>query len=259
MAMYDRYAAVYDASGQVRFALLAAVYLEDLLARHPLQGRRAVDLACGTGTLALQLAEAGWHVTGIDAAPAMLAQAYERAAFLPDAQRPRFLEGDMRVADRLLEPGSADLVTCIYDSLNYLLTLEDLRACFVAAATLLAPGGLFIADMNTLHFLAYEWGECDVLELEGYVQIEQTVFDEQTHISTMHLTGFIGDDHQGYTRFDEVHAERAYPTDVVRAELVRAGLDVESLYDCFTLDPPGPEAQRIFWVARRPLAEQRSS
>src|SRR5687768_8937568 len=52
MPIYDRYAPLYDQSGQVRFALLTHMYLGELLARHPAPGRRALDLACGTGTLA---------------------------------------------------------------------------------------------------------------------------------------------------------------------------------------------------------------
>jgi SAM-dependent methyltransferase len=258
MVTYDRYAAVYDASGQVRFALLVAVYLEDILARHPVPGSRAVDLACGTGTLAFQLVDAGWQVIGIDAAPAMLAQARARGADAATSSCPYFVEGDMRDAASLLPPSSADLVTCTYDSLNYLLTVEDLAGCFAAVAQILAPGGLFVCDMNTPYFLAYEWGECSVQELPGYVQVEQTVFDDQTWISTMHLTGFVGDDQQGYARFDEVHIERGYSADTVHAQLAGAGLVVEAEYESFTLDPPGPETQRIFWVARKPFGEQRS-
>jgi hypothetical protein len=67
----------------------------------------------------------------------------------------------------------------------------------------------------------------------------------------MVLTGFVGDDEAGYERFDEVHVERAYPPEVVRDLIGRAGLRVEACYDSFTTIPPGPYTQRIFWAARR--------
>src|SRR5689334_21494456 len=77
--IYHDYAPFYDGSGQLRFAVLSGQYLNELLARHPVAGRRALDLACGTGTLALLLADAGWDVIGLDSSAAMLAQARAKA------------------------------------------------------------------------------------------------------------------------------------------------------------------------------------
>jgi predicted TPR repeat methyltransferase len=249
--IYDRYAPLYDASGQVRFALLVGVYLRELLARHPVAGRRALDLACGTGTLAMLLADEGWQVTGLDAAPAMLAQAEAKLAGASAAQRVRLVLGDMRRVCDSLPPAGFDLVTCTYDSLNYMPSADDLAACFVSAAYALAPGGLFIGDMNTRHFLEFDWGQYLVREQAGFVQIEQSHFDPQTAAATMVLTGFVGDDLAGYERFDEVHVEWAYPQETVDALLERAGLSVEARYDSFTTSPPAPRTQRIFWVARK--------
>lgn len=251
MAIYERYAPLYDASGQVRFALLTHMYLCELLARHPVTGRRALDLACGTGTLALLLADDGWAVTGLDASAAMLEQAAAKAADSPAGTNLRLVHGDMRRADELLPNAAFDLATCTYDSLNYLLCEDDLAACFAAAARVLAPGGLYVADMNTRHFLEHDWGECLVREQDGYVQIERSSFDPARATNSMVLTGFVGDDESGYERFDELHVERAYPPELVSALIAHAGLRVEAVYDSFTFSPPGPRTQRIFWVARR--------
>jgi SAM-dependent methyltransferase len=246
MAIYERYAPLYDASGQVRFALLTHMYLCELLARHAVGGRRAVDLACGTGTLAALLAEDGWDVAGLDISAAMLAQAAAKTA-----GRVHLVHGDMRRADEVLPAAAFDLATCTYDSLNYMLDEADLAACFTAAARVLAPGGLYVADMNTRHFLEHDWGECLVREQDGYVQIERSVFDPASVTNAMLLTGFVGDDRSGYERFEELHVERAYPPELVTALLSGAGLRVEAAYDSFTFSPPGPRTQRIFWVARK--------
>lgn len=245
---YEQYAAVYDASGQVRFALLFAMYLQELLARHTLEGRQALDLACGTGTLALLLAQAGWTVTALDCSAAMLAQAQIK---LPPDAPVRLVHADMRSPGALLPPATFDLATCTYDSLNYMTTPTDLAACFQAAAEALAPGGLYVADMNTRYFLEDVWGACVVCEQDGYVQLERSQFIPATASSVMHLTGFVGDAMQGYRRFDERHVERAYPPEQVTRLLAEAGLRIEATYDGFTLSPPGPQAQRIFWVARK--------
>lgn len=249
--IYQNYATVYDGSGQVRFALLAAQYLVQLLQRHPVHGQRMLDLACGTGTLALLMAHEGWHVVGVDASASMLAQARARAMHALDPGDMTFLHGDMRQIDALIAPHSFDLVSCMFDSLNYMLSEADLAACFRSVAYALAPGGLFVGDMNTRHFLEYDWATHDVHEQPGYIQIGQSRFDPATGTSTMHLTGFIGDDQRGYERFDEVHVERSYPVAVITSLIEAAGLQVEAAYTCFTLNPPADTTQRIAWVVRR--------
>jgi SAM-dependent methyltransferase len=266
MPIYHDYAPFYDGSGQIRFAVLMGQYLRELLAHHPVAGRRALDLACGTGTLAIILADDGWQVLGLDRSAPMLAIARGRSA---DAGYDiGFVEGDMRElnAKRKMQnvespadnsaicnlQSAFDLVTCTYDSLNYLLAEADLASCFTGAAAALRPGGLFFADMNTRHFLEHDWGVCDVLERPGFVQVAQSHFDPTSACSTMVLIGFAGDDERGYLRFDETHIERAYAPDVVARLLEAAGLQVEASYDCFTFQPAHDRSQRIAWIARKP-------
>jgi triosephosphate isomerase len=73
--IYDRYAQVYDNSGQVHFSLRMIAYLSDLLPRFGWQGESALDLACGTGTLALAYAQWGLRAYGVDGSAAMLREA----------------------------------------------------------------------------------------------------------------------------------------------------------------------------------------
>ncbi len=249
--IYDRYAALYDGSGQIRFALLVTTYLAEILAHHPVSGRRMLDLACGTGTLAIEMADQGWDVIGLDRSPAMIRQAQAKVEATHLRGSLSFVVEDMRYATHSLPSRSFDLVTCTYDSLNYLTSESDLFDCFRSISDALVPGGLFVGDMNTRHFLEFEWGVCAIREQTGFVQVEQSYFDRWNATSTMVLTGFVGDDQGGYERFDEVHVERAYPPDLVEDLLMRAGLQIEAQYDSFTFSPPHAQSQRIFWVARR--------
>jgi 2-polyprenyl-3-methyl-5-hydroxy-6-metoxy-1,4-benzoquinol methylase len=93
--------------------------LEALARRHGLAGRRVLDVGCGTGKSFLPLLRAGYAVTGCDISGAMLARA------APKAPGAALHEADMRA---LPELGAFDLVTCLDDALNHLLTHDELIA-----------------------------------------------------------------------------------------------------------------------------------
>lgn len=109
---------------------------------HGLRGRRAVDLACGTGRSSAPLLDLGFSLTAVDGAPAMVRRARDRLG--PGA--------DVHVADLrdLPDLGPFDLATCLCDSVNYLTEEEDLATALDGVARLLAPGGLLAFDVNTV-------------------------------------------------------------------------------------------------------------
>jgi SAM-dependent methyltransferase len=109
---------------------------------HGLRGRRALDVACGTGKSFVPLLDAGFDVVGCDESRGMLAVA---ATKVPD---PRAVQRhDMRILPVL---GSFDLITCIDDALNHLLSEAEVRDALASMARNLAPGGLLVFDVNTL-------------------------------------------------------------------------------------------------------------
>ena len=244
---YEHYAAVYDRTGQMRFSILMSMYLGEILRRHACPGKRMLDLACGTGTLALLQAEAGWEVTGLDLSAAMLAEARrkQRAAGVEAT----FVEGDMR-GFALARP--VDLVTCCYDSLNYLLDEDELLACFSSVHQALVPGALFCFDLATDYFLRHYWQGIDRFEADGYKQVMASSYDEASGRSTLVLSGTLLEDADEPRCFEEIHVERSYPPDMVEWLLRHAGFIPVALYDCFTHQDPNDVSLRHFWVARRP-------
>ena len=102
-------------------------------------GGRVLELAIGTGRIALPLAERGLAVSGIDLAPAML----ERLAGKPGGDAIPTVLGDF--ADVAVE-GEFDLVFIVWNSFFNLLTQEDQLRCFENVARRLAPGGAFVIE-----------------------------------------------------------------------------------------------------------------
>ncbi len=245
--IYGDYAAVYDRTGQMRFSILMEMYLREVLERHAVPGRRMLDLACGTGTLALMMAESGWNVVGMDAAWPMLEQARLKQERSEVAVQ--FVEADMR---SFAVPWCFDLVTCCYDSLNYLLDDDDLHRCFHSVGDALAPGGLFCFDLATDYFLQTYWQGTERFDDDGYSQTMESSFDPATRRSTLVMHGMLREVEGRERAFSEVHTERAVDAHQVRVLLERAGLIPEAVYDCFTFQEPSDRSLRHFWVARKP-------
>ena len=248
---YQNLSTLYDVAGWGDFAGRMADRVLVLAAEHGLnEVDHIVDVACGTGIAAAKFAQAGYRVTGVDRSPHMLAQARQRVAEagLPEVT---FVEADMRHF-ALNQP--ADLVTCMYDSLNYLLEEADLAAAFRCAAATLRHGGLYIFDMNTLFGLAEGWGSRDFIHCNSDDQfiVGRTRWDHETSTNTLVFHGFI---RRGelWERFAETHVERGYPMAKICTLLEQVGLRVLTLYDAHTEGAagPGPEMGRVLVVARR--------
>lgn len=81
MASYkETFSAFYDVLTDDVDRVKMADRCEELLAQYHPKRELALDLCCGTGTLATELARRGFEVIGVDASPEMLMQATEKNA-----------------------------------------------------------------------------------------------------------------------------------------------------------------------------------
>jgi len=216
---YRRFAEAYDWEGSLDFSRQAFRNLTAVCHEHELSPGRHLDLGCGTGTLAILMAKAGWEVVGLDASEAMLAQAKQKA--LDAGQAVGFVQQDMRHL-RLAEP--VNLVTSFYDTLNHLLFAEDLEATFRGVASVLLPGGLFVFDVNTEATFQQIWGGVThFIEAPKASTVYRTSYDPDTRLAKGLLTGFLrrGD---LYEKFEEEIVERYWPPQDIEGCLMAAGL-----------------------------------
>jgi SAM-dependent methyltransferase len=132
---YDTLTAAYD------YDRWLAV-IEGLAQDAGLSGKRLLDVACGTGSSFLPLIDR-YDVTACDLSTAMLEQASLRAGDQPV----RLSREDMRNLPVL---GEYDLILCLDDSLNHLLTLAEVQAALTGIAANLAAAGVAVFDINTL-------------------------------------------------------------------------------------------------------------
>jgi len=248
VSIYDAYAAVYDQSGQLAFSLKMLPYLNAILVRHPVSGNGLLELACGTGTVAIAMAGAGWHVYGVDGSAQMLAQARIKAA--GEGVTVNWSQQDIR---RIVLPERVHLATCLYDSMNYMLTSHDLEAVFGQVYDALLPAGLFLFDMNTAYVLSTVWDdETYWVDEEAFTVILHNDYDPLHQRAHATLTLFQRTGDNQYAKIVEKHTEQAYPEEHVTTLLCDAGFVVEARYHCFGFTAPNDTTPRIMWVARRP-------
>jgi SAM-dependent methyltransferase len=136
---YDVLAPVYDELGDPGAHERWLAGIERLARARRLRGRRALDVACGTGSSFLPLLARGYEVTACDAEPAMAARARAKAG-----RAARVLVADMRRLPRL---GEFDLVTCLDDALNHLTEPGDVLAALRGMRRNLAHNGLIGFDV----------------------------------------------------------------------------------------------------------------
>lgn len=139
---YDAFAPFYDDFTSHHDDELWTGVLERLAVDFGLGGRRLLDIACGTGRSFLPMLARGYAVTACDISPAMVDRAREKAG-----SAARVLVRDIRALERL---GAFDLVWCLGDALNYLQNEAEVAAVFDGVRRNLAPGGIFVCDVNTL-------------------------------------------------------------------------------------------------------------
>ncbi|MEG2000898.1 MAG: class I SAM-dependent methyltransferase [Evtepia sp.] len=144
MIEYAALANCYDAlTTDVNYEAWAD-YLEKRFRRSRHKIHTVLDLACGTGTLSLILAERGYEMIGVDCSPEMLSQASEKVAQC--VEKPIFLCQSMEKLDLY---GTVDACICMLDSVNHVTNPKKLKRAFERVHLFLEPGGIFIFDCLT--------------------------------------------------------------------------------------------------------------
>lgn len=229
-----------------------AAYLLRLFAKFGSAPKTMLDLACGSGNLTRELALCGLDMTGTDASPDMLMQAQEAVAGLTPAVL--LLQQDMRELDL---NDTVDGAVCTQDSLNHLCKTADIAAVLARLRLFIAPGGLFIFDVNTPYKHRELLGNRDfILEEPGLLCLWRNHLDDSTCIVTMELD-FLEEQPDGsYERTGDLVRERAYSLRTWEKLLADAGFDLLAVYADGTEDAPTADADRWTLVARNTRAAE---
>ncbi|MGM9987678.1 MAG: class I SAM-dependent DNA methyltransferase [Bacillaceae bacterium] len=222
-------------------------YVNEKKATYQVDGKKLLDLACGTGTFTAHVIEEGYDVTGVDLSEDMLAVAGMKIGEI-GKNIPLYAQ-DMTELDVL---DTFDIVTIFCDSLCYLKNEEAVKATFLRVYEHLTEGGLFLFDVHSLYKMNTIFSDATFTVNEEDVALIWYTFAGEEENSVEHeLTFFVlNEDEETYSRFEECHYQRTYSPEMIKNWLTEAGFTVKEVTGDFD-QSINETTERVFFVAQK--------
>lgn len=246
MSGYFEFARFYDIlTSNIPYNERAA-YFDALIKRHSGKiGGILLDLACGTGSMSIELEKLGYDVIGVDSSPNMLTVAASKKS---EDSNIMYLCQDMRELDLF---GGVDITICALDGFNHIVDEDDLLGTFKRINMFTNPNGLLIFDVNTIHKHRNILGNNTfVQDYDEVYCVWNNSFNEENCSVEINLDIFEFAD-GSYYRHEENFKERAYSEELLDRMLKDAGFRLESKYDLDSFDSAHESSEKIVYVARK--------
>jgi len=217
-------------------------YVLKIFEKYSVPKELVLDLGCGTGIFTRMLAESGYDMIGVDSSCEMLEQA--RTA---ESNGILYLLQDMREFELY---GTVRAVVSVCDSINYLLTDDDVITTFKLVENYLDKYGIFVFDFNTVYKYSEVIGDATIAENRDDCSfIWDNYYDDSTHINEYDLTIFMKEG-ELYRKSTETHLQRGYTVDEMKRFVEAAGMELLEIEDADTLKTVDEHSERVHLVAR---------
>ena len=210
-----------------------------------------LDLACGTGSLSIELDKLGFDVIAVDASEAMLSELYDKK-IENSADNILVLCQKMQELDLY---GTVDVTVCALDSVNHITDKNILQTAFDKVSLFTVPGGLFIFDANTVYkhrnILA---DNTFVYDLDDVYCVWQNSLNPDDNTVSMDIDFFYPDESSGssaYFRASDTISEKAYSVDELSDMLKKSGFEIVNIFGDYNFSAPAENEERVVFVARK--------
>ncbi|HID93382.1 MAG TPA: class I SAM-dependent methyltransferase [bacterium (Candidatus Stahlbacteria)] len=239
---FQKLAPVYDELMGSIFYDKMLPYFELLIKKYRIEGKKMLELACGTGTCSIYFAKHGYNVKGLDVSTSMLEIARKKAS--REGVNIEFVKADMR---NFNFDETFDLVVCLFDSINYILKKEELENCFNNTYNVLKEGGYFLFDINTIHGLREVWNnKVEICKINDGSSVWKTRWEEKSKIAYLTISVKCKNN-----SFKELHLERGYTKDELVLGLRNQGFTTINVLDCFSFRKGIDKSVRWMVIARK--------
>ncbi len=237
---YDDFAWFYDRYWGDKFLSHYERVLRDLFVSRVKRERSVLDLCCGTGQIARWLTHEGYKVTGVDGSRRMLECAQRNA---PEAT---FICRDVRDF-KIIDMFHAAL--CTFDSLNHVMSLQELTGVFNNVYTALRAGALFMFDINTDDGFKARWAGATSIIAKDHVLAAETSYDPKRREGRATFAAFRREKRR-WNRVDVVVLEKAYTQVEIERRLAKSQFKSIRAYDA-QRDLKAKEPGRVFFLCEK--------
>ena len=221
----------------------------DLLRKYGITDGIVCELGCGTGEMTERLSAMGYDMIGIDSSEDMLMEAREKQYERADDSKADilYLLQDMRGFELY---GTVRAFVSVCDSMNYLLTEEELLQTFRLVNNYLDRDGVFLFDMKTEACFAAMGDETRVEQFRDATVIWENSFRKRKKQNAYRLTMFFKERGDLYQKVTETHVQQAYSVKTVRELLLAAGMEFVEAVDAETGGQVTGATERVLYIAK---------
>jgi ubiquinone/menaquinone biosynthesis C-methylase UbiE len=238
---YEKLAPIYDfVMNHVDYVGWAR-YVMKIYEHFSLNVKTVLDISCGTGTLVKNLREIGFLADGCDYSEAMLEIAREKN---PTANFWQSDSRDIKINQKY------DSALCLYDSINYILDINDVTVVLESVEKILKDDAIFIFDIctekNSLeNFDSYYEKE----SINEYRYIRKSYYKrrEKFHINEFRIKTPDG-------KFLETHKQKIYKIEDIRKVIASSPFELKLCLDGFTFRPATESSsERVHFILFKKL------
>lgn len=241
---------VYDEiNGEIDYSVWADFVCEAIRRYSAIEVSDVLDLACGTGRMTIELAKRGFSMVGVDLSPEMLARARDAAADAGEGDNILLLCQDMCGFELY---GTVEAAVCCLDSINHVTDAKKLRECFDLLRNYIAPGGIFIFDVNTECKFRDTYGNnAYVFECSGGVVTWQNFYNENRGYCDFLIDLFREREDGAYERSSEAQRERLWKPRTLAKLIRESGFETVGVYGDTDFRELNDKDPRAYYIIRR--------
>ncbi|MBO6524219.1 MAG: class I SAM-dependent methyltransferase [Balneolaceae bacterium] len=248
--IYTSLAPLYDTlMGDVDYESWAD-FIDEIMQTHHFDPIEILELACGTGSLALSLAELECYtITATDLSPSMVDVARGKAAeFESDVNFFPMNYLNINLQKKF------DCIYTVFDSVNYLKKKSEVKLFLENSYKILKPGGLLIFDFSTpknslqsVDYLNNEEGDAGRFR---YLRSSRYDAKEKIHYNEFEIDELDEQTGKVINTFREVHTQRAYSLNEMLLIVEQTPYHQVAKYDGFDLIDADENSARVTMVLK---------
>jgi ubiquinone/menaquinone biosynthesis C-methylase UbiE len=224
-------------------------YIDEIILNHNPEALDVLELACGTGTMALSLEELDcYNIVATDLSAQMIHIARNKADHV--GSNVQFLP--MNFLDIRLDQ-KFDVVFMVFDSINYIHNAEEILDLHHQVRSILKPQGIFIFDFTTprnsrkaIQYLNKE--KKQVEPNYRYERISSYSPQKKVHTNTFQIQKIDPVSEDVVETYCEEHHQRIYTLMEIENIISKTDFTILEAYDGFELKPAHSKSLRITMV-----------